>query len=126
MRTAGEMGFEVESSYINLAVESGIFLAALILVTFLSVLVNCYRKQASGSAFYRFAFYTLLFALFQSIFNRYLIAIGNPFSLFILVILSKASPRYRMSGGAPNVFLRHTTKDRRGEGLPLPPVRTSN
>jgi hypothetical protein len=124
MRTAGLMGFEVESSYINLAVESGIYLAALILVTFLSVLVNSYRKQARGSAFHRFAFYTLLFAIIQSIFNRYLIAIGNPFSLFILVILSKASPRYRMSRGGPNVFLR--PKDRRGKGLPLPPVRTRN
>lgn len=99
LRTAGNMGFPVESSYINLAVESGIFLTAAILISFLSVLVRSYRKQGSGSSFHRFAFYVLLFAMFQSLFNRYLIAIGNPFSLMILVIASKASikgsSRYR-------------------------------
>lgn len=98
LRTAGNMGFPVESSYINLAVESGVFLTAAILIGFLSVLVRSYRMQGNGSAFHRLAFYTLLFAMFQSIFNRYLIAIGNPFSLMILVIASKASingnPRY--------------------------------
>ncbi|MCA1392269.1 hypothetical protein I6F20_24660 [Bradyrhizobium sp. IC3123] len=93
LRTAGHMGFPVESSYINLAVESGIFLTAAILISFLSILVRSYRKQGSASPFHRFAFYTLLFAMFQSIFNRYLIAVGNPFSLMILVIASKASAR---------------------------------
>jgi exopolysaccharide production protein ExoQ len=96
-RTAGQMGFPVESSYINLAIESGIFMAILVLITLLGILMRSYRKQATGSAFHRLAFYTLLFALFQSIFNRYLIAIGNPFSLILLVIASKASPRLRMN-----------------------------
>jgi exopolysaccharide production protein ExoQ len=94
-RTAGQMGFPVESSYINLAIESGIFMVVIVLVNFLSILLRSYRKQTRGSSFHRLAFYTLLFALFQSIFNRYLIAIGNPFSLMILLIASKASPRLR-------------------------------
>ncbi|MBB4365100.1 hypothetical protein GGD65_006164 [Bradyrhizobium sp. CIR18] len=93
LRTAGNMGFPVESSYINLMVESGIFLTAAIVFCLLTILLRSYRKQANGSAFHRFAFYTILFAMFQSIFNRYLIAIGNPFSLMMLVIASKASTR---------------------------------
>jgi exopolysaccharide production protein ExoQ len=97
LRTAGQMGFPVESSYINLAVESGIFMAPIIMVAFASILLRSYREQTNGSAFHRLAFYTLLFAIFQSIFNRYLIAIGNPFSLLLLVIASKASPRFRIS-----------------------------
>jgi hypothetical protein len=96
-RTAGQMGFPVESSYINLAIESGIFMAAIILVALLAILLRNYRKQAKGSSFHRLAFYTLLFAIFQSIFNRYLIAIGNPFSLLLLVIVSKSCPRFRMT-----------------------------
>ncbi|MGR4930972.1 O-antigen ligase family protein [Bradyrhizobium sp. CAR08] len=100
LRTAGNMGFPVESSYINLAVESGVFLTAAILISFLSVLARSYRKQGSGSSFHRFAFYTLLFAMFQSIFNRYLIAIGNPFSLMLLVIASKASIKGNQRYGA--------------------------
>lgn len=91
LRTASNMGFPVESSYINLTVESGVFLTAAILISFLRILVRCYRMQGNGSAFHRLAFYTLLFAMFQSIFNRYLIAIGNPFSLMILVVASKSS-----------------------------------
>jgi exopolysaccharide production protein ExoQ len=94
-RTAGQMGFPVESSYINIAIESGIFMVVIVLINFLSILLRSYRKQASGSAFHRLAFYALLFALFQSVFNRYLIAIGNPFSLMVLLIASKASPRLR-------------------------------
>jgi exopolysaccharide production protein ExoQ len=101
LRTAGQMGFPVESSYINLAIESGIFIAPIILITLLGVLLRSYRKQAHGSIFHRLAFYTLLFAIFQSIFNRYLIAIGNPFSLFLLVIASKASSRFRITRASP-------------------------
>lgn len=96
-RTAGRMGFPVESSYINLAVESGIFIAPIVLIVFLGILLRSYRQQASRSGFHRLAFYTLLFAICQSVFNRYLIAIGNPFSLLLLVIASKASPRFRLT-----------------------------
>jgi exopolysaccharide production protein ExoQ len=106
-RTAGQMGFPVESSYINLAIESGIFMVIVVLITLSGIVLRSYRKQAAGSTFHRLAFYTLLFALFQSVFNRYLIAIGNPFSLMLLVIASKASPRLR---------LNRTSVPRLGEG----------
>jgi hypothetical protein len=122
MRTSQSMGFPVESSYINLAFESGIILAAIILITFLRLLVYCYRQQAKGSAFHRLAFYTLLFAIFQSIFNRYLIAIGNPLSLLVLVIASKASRRFLMR--AKNPTLRLKMRVRRREMLSLPSVRS--
>jgi exopolysaccharide production protein ExoQ len=87
--------FPTESSYINLGIESGVFLMTAILFCFLSLLLYSYRRQKSERGFYRFAFYTLLFAMFQSVFNRYLIAIGNPFSLCILIIATKTSLRWR-------------------------------
>jgi exopolysaccharide production protein ExoQ len=83
--------FPTENSYINIGIESGLFLTTAILVCFLALLSYSYRRQRSERGFYRFAFYTLLFAMFQSVFNRYLIAIGNPFSLCILIIASKTS-----------------------------------
>jgi len=89
MRSA--TSFPTESSYINLGIESGVFLTTAILFCFLLLLLYSYRWQRSERGFYKFAFYTLLFAMFQSVFNRYLIAIGNPFSLCILIIASKTS-----------------------------------
>ncbi|QAU48747.1 hypothetical protein XH91_27610 [Bradyrhizobium guangzhouense] len=91
LRSTHNMSFPVESSYINLAVDSGIFLTAATLLCFIGILARSYSEQNSGSAFHRFAFYTLLFAVFQSVFNRYLIAVGNPFSLIVLLVASKAS-----------------------------------
>jgi exopolysaccharide production protein ExoQ len=104
MRTSGYMGFPAESSYITLAVESGLFLTAIILISLMNILHICFRQQAAGSAFHRFAFYALVFAMFQSVFNRYLIAIGNPFSLLIFLIASKASPRLRLRRRWPDTI----------------------
>ena len=87
--------FPTESSYINIGIESGVFLTAAILVCLLSLLAYSFRRQLSEESGYRFAFYTLLFAMFQSVFNRYLIAIGNPFSLCILIIAARASLRLK-------------------------------
>jgi len=93
--------FPTESSYINIAIESGVFLMIATLFCLLSLIWNSYRQQRNEGGFYRFAFYTLLFAMFQSIFNRYLIAIGNPFSLCILIIATKASLKVSLRQGPP-------------------------
>lgn len=54
----------------------------------------------------------LLFALVQSVFNRYLIAVGNPFSLLILLLLLQLNlgpPRLRAAAlpPSPGPVLRH-------------------
>ncbi|KJC49476.1 hypothetical protein UP09_07190 [Bradyrhizobium sp. LTSP885] len=116
--TPGNMGFPTENSYINVAVESGIFLTAAVLIAFLHILLHCYRYQANGSAFHRFAFYTLLFAMFQSVFNRYLIAVGNPFSLLILVIASKASGTLSKGPAARRTDANHKVPFRVSAALP--------
>ncbi|WP_161500022.1 O-antigen ligase family protein [Bradyrhizobium sp. AC87j1] len=89
--TISNMGFPTENSYINLTVESGIFLTAVILFSFVSLIARSYRRQLAGDHLYQLVFYSLIFAMFQSVFNRYLIAIGNPFSICVLLIASKAS-----------------------------------
>lgn len=85
------IGFSTESSYITLLIEQGLFLPCFLVAAFLYLLYKTGKKEFAGNdAFSRMAFYCLIFAMLQSIFNRYLIAIGNQFSLMFLVIISRA------------------------------------
>jgi exopolysaccharide production protein ExoQ len=110
------MGFPTENSYINIAVESGIPLTVIILLSFLMILLQSYHRQEKAGGFYRLAFYTLLFAMFQSVFNRYLIAIGNPFSIYILVIASKASVGIKTSATRYSIFVPRRVDSTKSNG----------
>ncbi|WP_456725768.1 O-antigen ligase family protein [Bradyrhizobium sp. USDA 3397] len=99
--TMDNVGFPTESSYINITIESGLFFTFALLCCFLYMLKRAYALQLNRGGFFRLAFYALIFALFQSVFNRYLIAIGNPFSLCILLFSSRLSSRLAARSSFP-------------------------
>ncbi len=103
VRAAGPevIGFPVESSYINLALEHGavfgLLIAALFLATAWRTLGRSFETGVMDPALF-FSGLMLLFILIQSVFNRYLLAVGNPFSLWILLLLLRLNlgpPRSR-------------------------------
>lgn len=98
------IGFPVESSYINLALENGIIFAAFIVLTFFktawrSIRFGIYRSTV-GDYQDLLNGLMLVFVLSQSVFNRYLIAAGNPYSLFVITLMLWANLRTRKIRGA--------------------------
>lgn len=92
VRAAGPevIGFPVESSYINLALEHGVVFGLLIALTFLVTAWRTFGRSFEMGVMNPALFVSglmLVFVLMQSIFNRYLIAVGNPYSLWILLLL---------------------------------------
>ena len=92
--SADVIGFSTESSYITIIIEHGLILGSLLIISiYFFVLVsffNLKRKNNIHLVFFVFLFY----ACIQSIFNRYLIAIGNPFSIFLIILLFYYSKRF--------------------------------
>lgn len=100
VRAAGPeaIGFPVESSYINLALEHGLPLSLMILIVFGLTIFRTLRNSVRGGILDSTLLLDglmLLFILVQSIFNRYLIAIGNPYSLLTLFLLLRLNMRTR-------------------------------
>lgn len=92
VRAAGPevIGFPVESSYINLALEHGVVLGFLMAACFVVAAWSALRRSfATGvmNPTLLLSGLMLLFILVQSVFNRYLVAVGNPFSLLVLLLL---------------------------------------
>jgi exopolysaccharide production protein ExoQ len=82
------IGFSTESSYITIIIESGMFVGVALLIYMLSIILRKLTRTGI-SKFDSTVLYLVLFAMTQSIFNRYLIAIGNPMSLIVLMFISK-------------------------------------
>lgn len=97
IRSASEakIGFFSESSYINIMIEHGVFLSLIVLYRIYKIIYISYKLQSLDGGFFGLALYALIFALLQSVFNRYLIAIGNPFSIIVLMVLAKVSAESR-------------------------------
>ena len=100
LRSAGQenIGFYVESSYINLALEVGIIFAVIIVsrIIFLAYkLLGNFPNSAEMGNRRMFIGLMLVFAATQSIFNRYLLAVGNPYSLvvFFLYVIAELELR---------------------------------
>lgn len=84
------IGFPVESSYINLALEHGVFFGSLILLAFVATTWRALRLGLHPGMRNQQLFMAglmLVFILAQSIFNRYLIGVGNPYSLWALALV---------------------------------------
>lgn len=92
VRAAGPevIGFPVESSYINLALEHGVVFGLLITLAFVvtawRTLGRSFETGVMNPALLVSGL-MLVFVLLQSIFNRYLVAVGNPYSLWVLLLL---------------------------------------
>ncbi len=84
------IGFPVESSYINLALEHGLVFGSLMALAFVVTAGRALKHGLQRSQPHYPLFMTglmLVFILTQSIFNRYLIGVGNPYSLWVLLLV---------------------------------------
>jgi exopolysaccharide production protein ExoQ len=109
VRAAGPevIGFPVESSYINLALEHGAVFGLLMVLCFVTTawrtLGRSFQHGVMNPALLLSGL-MLVFVLLQSVFNRYLIAVGNPYSLWILLLLLRlnlAAPLARVAAVKP-------------------------
>jgi exopolysaccharide production protein ExoQ len=90
------IGFSTEDSYITILLDSGLFVGGAVIGVFFYCLIKSTRLALSSQPDRRSLVLLpsfMLFILFESIFNRYLLAIGNPMSLFILLLLVSLSVR---------------------------------
>lgn len=90
------IGFSTESSYVTILLDSGIFIGGVVIFAFLSAPLRALRLSLAqlpqaNTLILSSAFWTFL--LVQSIFNRYLLAVGNPVSLLTLLILFSLAMR---------------------------------
>lgn len=88
--SADRIGFFTESSYINILIESGFFVGGLLIF---SLLGSAFRFPVEGkkSDIVKLTItWVIAFALVQSVFNRYLLGIGNTFSLILMILYAAA------------------------------------
>ncbi len=95
------IGFSTESSYITILLDSGLFLGSAVILLFACAPIMALRLTPARD---RYASPLLLlpsfmtFLVVESIFNRYLLAIGNPTSLLSLLLLFSVWMRPRWQG----------------------------
>ncbi|MCA1539908.1 hypothetical protein I6F18_08060 [Bradyrhizobium sp. NBAIM32] len=83
------IGFSTESSFITIFIESGLLAGTLQIAAIITTLLK--KDFDIPSKYHLIAKSIVIFFLIQSFFNRYLIAIGNPFSMFFLILVVKLS-----------------------------------
>jgi exopolysaccharide production protein ExoQ len=89
-----DLNFSTESSYIQILFDSGLFVGALVIGTFIAAPLKALWLSRTSPASNRPTFLVctlFVFLLVQSIFNRYLLAIGNPMSLIALMLVVSLS-----------------------------------
>ena len=94
------IGFSTESSYITILLDSGAFIGAAIIFVFCYSPIKALRitspeNRHSSPLILLASFMTFL--IVESVFNRYLLAIGNPTSLMSLLILFALSMRKNLT-----------------------------
>lgn len=110
------IGFPVESSYINLALEHGLFFGSLITLSFV-ITAGRALQQGLNPRQHQYQLFMvglmLVFMLAQSFFNRYLIGVGNPYSLWVLVLILQVNLRpmsavaHRSGHARPSAYPSH-------------------
>jgi hypothetical protein len=100
------IGFSTESSYISILLDSGAFFGAAVISVFwyapLKALKIVPRAERHGSRLILLPS-LMTFLIVESVFNRYLLAIGNPASLMSLLILLSLSLRPNAERGGSAV-----------------------
>ena len=88
---ASRIGFSLESSYLTLLFEIGVFSTLLFLLLVFSAIrltIGISNKQGENGIGPYYAIAMLMtYLVLQSVFNRYLISIGNFYSAFFLILL---------------------------------------
>jgi hypothetical protein len=97
------IGFLTENSYITILLDSGLFVGGSLIFAFLYALINARRLSrdadtSNGSRPLVLLVPLLVFVLVQSFFDRYLLAVGNPASLLVLLVFMSLSLRSRHRG----------------------------
>jgi exopolysaccharide production protein ExoQ len=96
------IGFLTENSYLTIYLELGVFVGTLLISTYFYYCFMIVRGSCSirddgvmcfGSCF--IVGFAVLFLIVQSVFNRYLFAIGNPYSVSVLLLMFSASIYFR-------------------------------
>lgn len=87
------IGFYTENSYITILLDSGIVVGGIIIYSMFNAVYkagrNVYSTNLDKEALLLFVL--ILYGLLQSFFNRYLMAIGNPFSLVLIYLFTYGS-----------------------------------
>jgi hypothetical protein len=87
------IGISLESSYITLVYEVGIIACTLLMIFLFICFFNLLKISRfygeKGVGAYFVIVVSMIFFIFQSIFNRYLISMGNIYSIFFLLIIFK-------------------------------------
>jgi len=90
------IGFSTEDSYITIMLDSGLFAGTAIVAVYIYCLMKA-MSLSRASDKHRCELILLpsffVFLLIESIFNRYLLGIGNPMSLFVLISVVSVSVR---------------------------------
>lgn len=120
LRTASpeEIGFSTESSYITVVIESGLPLAVVFFGALLLTLFRLYAQSPNGAAHTMTnlgALAVVQFAMIESFFNRYLLAIGNPASVIFLLIFVGGwlNTRYQVATPHDRILSRSRTGEPR-------------
>lgn len=92
------IGFSTESSFITIFIESGLLAGTLQIAAIIATLLK--KDFGIPSEYHLITKAIVIFFLIQSFFNRYLIAIGNPFSMFFLMLIVKLSLRSKRTSPA--------------------------
>jgi len=99
LRTVGEetLGFtSTENSYLNIAIESGLFATLACIVLFFGAIFRLhYRSRHDNHIVWVFLTWLLIYICIQSFFNRYLLAIGNSLSFYVLLTTAIAWLPYK-------------------------------
>lgn len=89
LRTIGQETFgfnSTENSYLNIAIESGLFVLVATLVLFFGAAFRLFqRSRMDPDPVWVFMTWLLLYVCIQSMFNRYLLGIGNSLSFYVLL-----------------------------------------
>jgi exopolysaccharide production protein ExoQ len=90
------IGFSTESSYVTILLDSGLFVGVAVILVFLyspikALSLSRPRDRHASSLVLLASLLTFLLA--ESVFNRYLLAVGNPASLLTLLIMLSLSMR---------------------------------
>lgn len=92
------VGFHFESSYLTIAYEFGVLFTVVFVMRSVWLTVRTARTLGDGRDPGWFIMMVLIFVMVQSIFNRYLIAVGNTLSLLFIFLLLLAEFRVREIG----------------------------
>lgn len=80
-----------ENSYLNIAIESGLFIFTATVVLFFGGAIRLFRRsKLDPNPVWIFMTWLLIYSLLQSMVNRYLLAIGNSISFYVLLVTAIA------------------------------------